>query len=472
MRSRIAGLMGGLLGLTALAGCNLAPRYERPPPAIPASWPAGDAYLRASEAALPSLSYRDIFRDPALQRIIERAIANNQDVRIALANVATARGLLRAQRAQLLPRIDGSTSVTVGGQSGTPSTGDGTRNRGGTDASYDLGVGLTSFEIDLFGRLRSLSDAALQEYLATEASVRAARLTLIAEVANTYLTLATDRSLLSIARQTETTAARSVELTRARLAGGIAPRTDLRQAETVLAQARSDMANLITIVALDRNVLELLVGAPVADSDIAPSIESVDGLIEELPPGLDSGILLRRPDVVQAEYQLRAANARIGAARAAFFPRISLTAIAGFASGALSSLFTGGAFAWSVQPSLLVPIFDAGANRGNLEATRALRDGAIGQYQKTIQTAFREVSDALARRGTIDSQYAAQIQLEAAARDSVFLADARYREGIDPFLSSLDAQRTLYSARRSLASTRLVRAGNLVELYRALGGAT
>jgi multidrug efflux system outer membrane protein len=461
--------MTALFALTALAGCSLAPLYTRPAPAVPSSWPAGDAYLRASEAALPSLSYRDIFRDPALQRIIERAIANNQDVKIALANVALARGLLRAQRAELLPRIDGSASATVGAQSRT-SSGNAGSGSSGTNTSFDAGVGLTAFEIDLFGRVRSLSAAALQQYLATEAAVRAARLTLVAEVANTYLTLATDRSLLAIARQTETTAARSVELTRARLAGGVAPRADVRQAETVLAQARSDMANLITIVALDRNALELLVGAPVADSDLAPSIESVDGLIEELPPGLDSSILLRRPDVVQAEYQLRAANARIGAARAAFFPSISLTAVAGFASGALSSLFTGGAFAWSVQPSLLLPIFDAGANRGNLEATQAQRDVSIGQYQKTIQTAFREVADALARRGTIDSQYEAQIQLEAAARDSVFLADARYREGIDPFLSSLDAQRTLYSARRSLAATRLVRAGNLVELYRALGG--
>ena len=472
MSSRITRLTSAVVGLTALAGCSLVPFYQRPTPAIPSGWPVGDAYLRASEAALPRISYRDIFRDAALQVIIERAIANNQDVRVALANVASARGLLRAQRAQLLPRIDGSASVSVGAQSeaGTGSAGNVSRSRGGTDTSYELGVGLTAFEIDLFGRLRSLSDAALQEYLATEASVRAVRLTLVAEVASTYLTLAADHSLLDIARQTETTAVRSVDLTRARLTGGIAPRTDLRQAETVLAQARSDVANLTAIVAQDRNALELLVGAPVSDAELATSIESVDGLLAELPAGLDSRILLRRPDVVQAEYQLRAANARIGATRAAFFPRISLTAIAGLASGALSSLFSAGAFAWSVQPSVLLPIFDAGANRGTLEATRAQRDAAVAQYQRTIQTAFREVSDALARRGTIGSQFQAQEQLVAAARDNYALADARYREGIDPFLSSLDAQRTLYSARRSLASTRLIRASNLVELYRALGG--
>ena len=469
MRSSIFGLISAMLGLAALAGCNFAPHYERPAPAIPTSWPAGDAYLRATEATLPRLSYRDIFRDPALQALIERALANNQDVRVALANVAFARGQLRVQRSQLLPRIDGSASVTVG-ESGATRSSAGGGSSGGSSANYELGVGLTAFEIDLFGRVRSLSDSALQDYLATEAAVRTARLTLIAEVANAYLILATDRSLLAIARDTATTAARSVELTRARLSGGIAPRTELRQAETVLAQARSDAANLTAIVAQDRNALELLIGAPVRDADLATSIESVDGSLGELPPGLDSSILLRRPDVVQAEHQLRAANALIGAARAAFFPKISLTAVAGLASDALSSLFTAGAFVWSVQPSVLLPIFDAGANSGNLEATIAQRDAAVALYQKTVQTSFREVSDALARRGTIGDQYEAQEQLVAAALDSYALADARYREGIDPFLSSLVAQLTLYSARRSLASTRLVRAGNLVELFRALGG--
>jgi multidrug efflux system outer membrane protein len=472
MKSRTKGLTGGLIGLSLLAGCNLAPVYERPEPEIPQSWPAGDAYLRATEAALPRISYRDIFRDPALQAIIERALANNQDLRIALANVAAARGQLRVQRAELLPQIDGSAGATVGERSAAQSTtgGAGNANNGGKYTSYDLNVGLTAFEIDLFGRVRNLSDAALQDYLATEAAVRAARLTLIAEVANAYLTLATDRSLLAIASETAKTAARSADLTRARLAGGIAPRTDLRQAETVLAQARSDVANLTTIVAQDRNSLELLVGARVSDAELAASIESIDGLLGEVPPGLDSAILLRRPDVVQAEYQLRAANAMIGAARAAFFPRISLTAVAGLSSNALSTLFTSDALAWSVQPSAVLPIFDAGANSGNLETTEAQRDAAVAQYQRTIQTAFREVSDALARRGTIGDQYEAEEQLVAAALDSYTLADARYREGIDPFLGNLVAQLTLYNARRSMVATRLVRARNLVQLYRALGG--
>ncbi len=464
-----------IIGLAMLGGCSLEPPYQRPAPAVPPSWPAGDAYLRQTEAALPAVTYRDIFRDPALQRIIAQAIANNQDLRIALANMASARAQYRVQRAELLPHIEGGAGVTVadngdGGGSDAGTDGGGTGGGGGSTSSYNVDLGLAAFEIDLFGRLRSLSNAALQQYLATEVGVRATRLSLIAEIARTYLTLATDRSLLAIAADTERSALRSVDLTRARLQGGVAPRTDLRQAESVLSQARADLANLTAIVAQDRNALELLVGAPVADADLPASIESVDGLLGELPAGLDSRILLRRPDVVQAEYALRAANARIGAARAAFFPTISLTAVAGFASTALSSLFTGGAFNWSVQPQASLPIFDGGANKGNLAYARAQFDLASAQYQQAIQTAFRETADALARRGTITRQLGAQTDLVASAEDNYRLADARYREGIDPFLNSLDAQRTLYAARQSLASTRLVRAENLVALYRVLGG--
>lgn len=456
------------VSIALLSGCNFMPRYDRPLPAIPASWPAGDAYLRASEATLPRVDYRDIFQDPTLRALIERAAANNQDLKLAVANVALARGQLRVQRAELLPRIDGSAGLTVGESATRAGAGRGDDAR----TAYELGIGLTSYEIDLFGRVRSLNESALEDYFATEAAVRSARVTLTAEVANAYLTLAADRSLLDIARETVNVAERSVELTRARLAGGIAPRSDLRQAETVLAQALSDVANLTTIVAQDRNALELLVGAPVADDQLPASIETVHDMLAEVPAGLDSGVLLRRPDVLQAEYQLRSANALIGAARAAFFPRISLTAVAGLASTTLSGLVSSGAFAWSVQPSLLVPIFDAGANRGNLEATQAVREAALARYQKTIQTGFREVADALARRGTIASQIDAQERLVAAASDNYVLVNARYRGGVESYLGSLDALRTLYGARRSLAASRLIDAASRVELYRALGGDT
>ncbi|MDB5713277.1 MAG: transporter [Sphingomonadales bacterium] len=457
----------GLICATAMTGCSLEPKYIRPAPAVPLSWPVGDAYLRNSGAMLPSVTYKDLFRDPKLLAIIDRALVDNQDIAIALANVAATRAQYRVQRAELLPSVGGSAGITTGDSGGSSTNGSG---GGGRRTSYSADVGISSFEIDLFGRVRSLSKAALQEYLATEAGFRAARLTLVGEVASTYLTLATDRSLLAIANDTQVSASKSVELTRARLKGGVAPRTDLRQAETVLDQARSDAANLTTLVAQDHNALELLVGGPVGDAELPNSIESVDRSFGELPAGLDSRILLRRPDVVEAEYRLRANNARIGAARANFFPRISLTAVAGLASTALSSLFTGGAFSWSVAPAVSVPLFDGGANRGNLAYANAQRDLTVAQYRQAVQTAFREVADALARRGTIDRQTQAQIDLEAAARDSDFLAEARYKEGIDPYLTRLDTQRTLYTARRSLASARLLRADNLVTLYRVLGG--
>jgi outer membrane protein, multidrug efflux system len=460
-----------LLTGATLTGCTLEPHYLRPAPAVPQTWPVGAAYPPAGAAALPSVDYREIFKDPRLQAVIERAIANNQDLRIAMANVTIARSQYRVQRAQLLPRIDANlgaseskTRVSVPGANGS------TVSRQETVRSYDANVGFSAFEVDLFGRLRSLSHAAQQQYFASEAGVHAARLTLVAEVADAYLTLATDRSLLAIANDTVASAQKSVDLTRARLNGGVAPRTDLRQAETVLEQAQSDVASLTTVVAQDRNALELLVGAPVADADLPPSIESIDALLGEVPAGLNSQVLLRRPDVVEAEYRLRAANAQIGAARANFFPTVSLTALAGAASPALGALFNGRSFNWTASGAASQTIFAGGANVANLALARGQQQLALAQYQLAIQTAFREVADALARRGTINAQVAAQNGLVASAADELDLENARYREGVDPYLNTLEAQRTLYTARRSLASTRLIRADNLVTLYRTLGG--
>jgi multidrug efflux system outer membrane protein len=466
-----------LTGLTMLAGCSFEPHYARPAPAIPPAWPVGDAYLRQSEAALPSVSYADIFHDAKLQAIIAQALANNQDLRAALANVAAARGQYRVQRAAIFPEVDVTAGVTdrhasaAGGSTGSTTGGTGTGGAPGqTTTTYQLAGGTTAWEVDLFGRLRSLSHAAFDQYLATEAAARGVRLTLVAEVANAYLTLAADRSLLAVAIDTESSAQKTVDLTRARLNGGIAPRTDLRQAETVLATAQADHAQQLTLVAQDRNALQLLVGGPVADTLLPDAIEQVDGLLAELPAGLDATILLRRPDVVQAEYQLRAANAQIGAARAAFFPQVSLTGLAGLASTALSTMFTGGAFTWTVAPSTTLPIFDWGKNRGNLASAKAQRELSLAQYQKAIQTAFREVSDGLARRGTIDREVAADMLNLNAAQDTLTLDTARYREGIDPYLDTLDAQRTFYAARRTVAQIRLTKAENLVTLYQTLGG--
>jgi len=363
------------------------------------------------------------------------------------------------QRADIFPTVTAGGGATV---SGTGNDGPNTR--------FSADVGASNFELDLFGRLRSLSNAQLNQYFSTEAGARATRLTLVGEIATAYFTYAADQSLLRISRETEAAAARATTLTNARLQGGISSRIDLRQAQTVLEQARSDVAAQITRVAQDRNALQLLVGAPVADANLPPSIEAVDGLVREVPAGLDSAILLRRPDVVEAEFQLISANARIGAARAAFFPRISLTGLLGLASSALGALFTGGAFNYTAGVNASLPIFDAGATRGNLQYAQAQRELFLARYEQTIQTAFREVSDALARRGTIGAQFAAQTRLVAAAQDSFTLNEARYRNGIASFLDVLDAQRTLYTAQQSLVRTRLTRATNLADLYRTLGG--
>jgi len=511
-----------VFALAALGGCSLAPKYIRPEPPVPMSWPTGDAYLRTSEATLPSVSYRDIFRDVRLQKIIEQALVNNRDLRIAAGNIATARAQYHIQRAELLPEIGatgsysrrrtssagGNTTTGIGGigtggtgtgtggtnaggtgtgtGTGTGGTGNGgggtgtggtgtvvsgtSGNLGGTSNSFSANVGITAFELDLFGRVRSLTQAAQNRYFETEATARATRLTLIGDIATGWLTYASDKSLLRIAEQTAAIAQKSVVLTTRRLNGGIAPRTDLAQAQITLQTALSDLAEQKTLLVQDVNALQLLVGAPVDAALLPDGIEQAGQTVAELPAGLDSRVLLRRPDVVEAEYELRAANAEIGAARAELFPTISLTALTGFASSALSNLFTGGAFTYSVAPSVNYSIFRAGAGKATVAQSRAQRDVALATYERAIQTAFREVSDALARRGTIAEQSRAQQALTAASRENFELSNARYRGGIDTYLQSLTAQQSFYSSQRSLVDTQLTAAANLVTLYRTLGG--
>lgn len=467
------------VALLALAGCSFEPAYHRPAPAIPTALPPAG---QPAEAAPATLNYREIFLDPNLVRLIDQALAYNQDLKAAYANILAARALVGVQQSDLLPQIGGVASDSTGDSSNRTRSNNNSNN-GGTSNSNGGGNGASSggrrttytaqlaasWELDLFGRVRSLSNAALNEFYASEAAQRGTRLSIVAGVANTYLKLATDRSLLAVATETRSSASKSVDLTRALLKGGVAPRTDLRRAETILVQAEADQAALESAVEQDRNALQLLVGTPIDTALLPASIESVDGLLADVPAGLDSSVLLRRPDVNQAEYRLRASNARIGAARAAFLPQISLTAFAGFASSALSNLFQSDAVAWNVTPRVDQAIFAPGAF-ANARYVRAQRDLALANYQKAIQTAFRDVADALARRSTIDRQLKATTRLDAAARDSLMLSTARYREGIDPYLSLLDAQRTAYSAARTLAATRLIKAQNLVALYQSLGG--
>ncbi|HJU77893.1 MAG TPA: efflux transporter outer membrane subunit [Sphingomicrobium sp.] len=451
-----------LLALLATGCLSMEPRYTRPDPAIPASWPVGDAYLRQAEASLPAVTYKEIFRDPRLQALIEQALVNNRDLMAAAANIRAAREQYRIQRAQQFPQLDAGAGVTVTGERGGSGS--------GVAANYQAGLSVPNFELDLFGRLRSLSNAQLQRYFASEATARATRLTLVADIADAWLAYSADTSLLLIARQTAASAEKSVRLTRLRLEGGVAPRTDLRQAEQILTQAQADLAQQTTFVAQDVNLLRLLVGGQIDATLLPASIDEAAPTIGEVPAGLDSYVLLRRPDVVEAEYQLRAANAQIGAARAALFPRISLTGLLGFASTALTSLFTGGSFGWSAGANASYTIFQAGAGRANVRLTEAQRDAAVAAYQKAIQTAFREVADALARRGTMDAQLSAIQRQQAAAADYYLLSEARYRAGVDDFLSSLVAQRSYYQAQQLLVQTKLAAARNRVQLYQSLGG--
>jgi outer membrane protein, multidrug efflux system len=445
-----------LIALLSTACTTMEPSYVRPNPAIPASWPVGDPYLAQAEAGIPVLTYNQVFQDPRLQTLIAQAIANNRDLMVAASNIAAAREQVRIQRAQQLPTVNAGAGATVTGDSD----------------SYNLGLQVPNFELDLFGRVRSLTHVQLERYLATEAGARATRLSLVAAVAGAWLDHAADSSLRLIAEQTATSAQKSVNLTRIRLQGGVAPRTDLRQAEQILSQAQADLARQRTAVAQDVNALQLLVGAPIDPRLLSGSIDDAFGKIAPVPAGLDSYVLLRRPDVLEAEYQLRAANAQIGAARAALFPRITLTGLLGFASSALAKLFTGGAFGWSAGADATYTIFQSGAGRAGVRQSQAQRNAAVATYQKAIQTAFREVADALARRGTINDEIAARQRQQAATADTYVLTEARYRAGIDPFLTVLDAQRSYYSAQQQMVLTKLTAAQNIVTLYQSIGGDT
>ena len=441
-----------LLALMASA-CSMEPAYVRPDPAIPPSWPIGDPYLSQAEIGLPVLTYQQIFTDPRLQTLITQALVNNRDLMVAASNIAAAREQYRIQRADLLPTVQAGASGTIS-QSDSNSV----------KTTYQAGVSVPSFELDLFGRVRSLTHVQLQRYLATEAGARATRLALVANVASAWLDYAADSSLRLIAEQTAASAQKSVDLTRLRLQGGVAPRTDLEQAVQILATAQADVARERTAVAQDVNALQLLVGAPIDARLLSGSIDDAFGHIAPVPSGLDSYVLLRRPDVLQAEYQLRAANAQIGAARAALFPRVTLNALLG--------IVTGGLFAWSAGADATYTVFQSGAGHANVRLSDAQRNAAVATYQKTIQTAFREVADALARRGTINDEIGARERQQLATADTYTLTEARYRAGIDPFLTVLDAQRSYYAAQQQMVQTKLTAAQNLVTIYQTIGGDT
>jgi outer membrane protein, multidrug efflux system len=473
MRRALA--MLAILAQALLAACiDLAPSYHRPPMPTPAAFPSGPAYPAAAGPAQPPVGWREFFSDPKLQTIIDQALANNRDLRAAVANIALARAQYHVQRAALFPTITANASATflqeptsvLGGGAFPGSAGSGAFH----EQLYSLTAGTSAFELDLFGKVRDLTGAAQARYFANREARDAAQITIVSETAADYLTIGADRAQLAIAQDTEKSTEASLDVTRRRFGVGVDTQLDVNQAETLVQQARFNVAQLTTQIAQDRNALDLVVGAPVSDDQLPPDVGATVVVLARLPSALSSDVLLTRPDVLEAEDQLRADNLNIGAARAAFFPNIELTGDGGLTSLALSSLFKGAAATWTFAPTVGQTLFDAGANRGNLEAAKAQRDISVANYEKAIQTAFREVADALAERGTIDQQLAA-LQAEVnAACVSLSIYRARYEHGSDTYLNLLIAERTYYAARQSLVTTELAEQTNLVTLYAALGG--
>jgi multidrug efflux system outer membrane protein len=462
------------VAMALLCACTLEPHYERPASPVP---PLEGGIAGGTAAA--DIGWREFFPDPQLQQLIALALANNRDLRVAVLNVQSAQAQYRIRRAELFPTINASAVEqaeeipfsVLEAEDPAARAGAGALPTGGlTLHTYDVGVGFTNYELDLFGRIRSLSHAALQQYFSSGEMRRSVQLTLVAEVAIAYVTVLTDQTLLDITRDTLKSQEDSYELTQRMFSGGTTTELALRQAESTVDTARANLAQYSRQVAQDRDALQLLLGAPISDGiDFSRGLDRGD-TIAELEEGIPSDVLLHRPDVLAAEHQLMAANAQIGAARAAFLPSITLTGNFGTESTQLSGLFKGGSQAWTFSPQISIPIFAGGANVANLQATKLQRDTAIAQYEKAIQTAFREVADALVARGTLDEQLAAQQALVTASEKAYRLADMRYRGGIDSYLSALDAQRTLYNAQQQLQAVRLVRLQNLVTLYKALGG--
>ncbi|AIF48495.1 efflux transporter outer membrane subunit [Dyella japonica] len=442
-----------------IGGCvNMAPKLPAAQADIPAVWPLPEAAAGVPGRA-SDIGWRQFFTDPKLAHLIELSLDNNRDLRVAILNVEKARAQYRIQRADRVP------SINVVGQS--------TRTGGSGQAVSDqasVELGTANFELDLFGRVHSLSTAALERYLAQDESRRSAQLSLIAEVANAYLTLAADQESLKVAQATRDNQEASFHLTQQRHALGAASQLDLSQAQTTVESARADMARYAGQVAQDTNALRLLVGAPLDESLLPDGLNGGVTMLGALPAGLPSDVLLRRPDILQTEHLLRAANADVGAARAAFFPSIQLTGSAGTASTGLSGLFKGGSGAWTFMPQITVPIFQGGRLTAQLAGAKADQQIALAQYEKAIQTGFREVADALVLTGTLADQRQAQEALESAAARADELSRARYRAGRDSYLESLVTQRALYSAQQQLIATRLAEQTNRVTLYKVLGG--
>lgn len=449
----------------ALSGCvSLAPKLPAAQAEVPAAWPLPEntGAPDTAQGRAADIGWRQFYVDPRLAALIEQSLHNNRDLRVAVLNVEKARSTYRIQRADRLPSIAATASLQRNGGSGQPA------GQGGQQYRAELGT--TQFELDLFGRVNSLSTGALERYLAEGESSRGAQLSLIAEVANAWLTLAADRESLKVAQATRETQEASFKLTEQRHALGAASSLDVSQAQTTVETARADMARYTGQVAQDVNALRLLAGGALDESLLPTGLGDDATMLGALPAELPSDVLLRRPDILQSEHLLRAANADIGAARAAFFPSIMLTGSVGTASGQLNNLFDSGTRIWSFAPQISLPIFQGGRLRAQLAGAKTDQQIALAQYEKAIQAGFREVADALALTGTLGQQRQAQEALVGAAARADELSRARYKAGKDSYLIALDAQRALYAAQQQLIATRLAEQTNRVTLYKVLGG--
>lgn len=461
-----------IISLACLISCTMAPEYKRPSAPIPSEWPSGPAYKEASgertESAVEipiDIKWREFYADEKLQKVIGLALNNNRDIKIAALNVERARAMYGIRRAELLPAIN-ATGKWI--EQRIPADISSESGEAMNYKQYEILAGAASWEIDFFGRLRSLKDKALEEYLATEQARRSAQIALIAAVANSYLVLAADRENLKLAQSTLDAQQATYNLIKRRFDAGTSSMLDLRQVQTRFEAARVDVARYAGIVAQDENALNLLTGLPL-QTDLLPADFNEISPFKDISAGLSSEILLQRPDVIQAEHMLKASNANIGVARATFFPRISLTSNIGTTSMDLSGLFKAGSNAWTFVPQIVMPIFDARLWPA-LKASKIEREIVLNQYEKAIQTAFREVADALAVQGTVEKQLAAQESLVNASSDVYGIAEKRYTKGIDNYLTVLDAQRSLYGAKQGLTNIRLTRLANKVRLYAVLGG--
>ncbi|CDZ93902.1 MULTISPECIES: AdeC/AdeK/OprM family multidrug efflux complex outer membrane factor [Pseudomonadaceae] len=450
----------------ALSGCSLIPDYQRPDMPIQAQWPEGAAYDQGVSASTNAteLGWRQFFVDPTLQRLISLSLENNRDLRQAALNVEAYRAQYRISRSDLFPSI----GVEGSGQRQRLPADLSNTGEAGIASQYGVTLGVSAYELDLFGRLRSLEEGALARYLATEEAQRSVQIGLVSDVAMAYLTWRTDQGLLELTRGTLYSYGKSLSLVQAAHDVGTASALDVRQARSLVEQARVQFARYSRLVAQDANLLRLLLGTELP-ADLSEGF-GFNSVFAELPVGMPADLLLRRPDIRAAEYRLQAANANIGAARAAFFPSIRLTAAAGTLSSELDGLFEGGSGTWSFMPQINIPIFTAGRLKANLDYAEVQKDINIAQYEQSIQTAFREVADGLAARGTFEEQLQAQADLTKTTQEYLELAQQRYQEGVDNYLAVLDAQRELFSAQQQLLSDRLLQLQSEVQLFKALGG--